>query len=398
MRRVKKVIASAIALTVFCCTCMILNVPSLVENSLSLDIYLSSKIFPVLQEEATKYLTYPEDGERLGSVERYRNFQDILSCMLAKETWGDVTINQRLKIRRRPRQRARRVKLLDSNHQAVFSTPTCSLPAMDMKGNLIGESLRIENLCPLLSNRKILFVGPETTYHLHTNLLQAFERYENRSHSCYGTEFCTFHQICRGPRPIDEPFFPTGGFKKYPGNRELVATKSAILKYILSSSLYTGSNTQDARYTDPVAQVDRDTGVRQKDRYWLGQARKADIIILNRGPLPAPAWTYDGTRRGNWTSAPGLRAVKSRTPSEMILNAALRVTVDRFLPEIVETMRILSSDKVTKASVLWHESWYIEPACVDPNHGTKDVLDASLDPWTLFYNAQGESNQRQCFL
>jgi len=203
---------------------------------------------------------------------------------------------------------------------------------------------------------------------------------------------------------LPNPFFPPGGFTKYPSSRELLASKSGVLKYILSNSLYTGPDTQDARYVDPIAQVDRGSGVRQKERYWIGQARKADLLVLNRAPLPAAAWTYDGTRWGNWSSVllegkpfKGARIKQDDGQSgatkvfgEKILDAALRVTVNRFLPETMETLKVLSrGTQQNKQRVLWHSSWYMKPTCTEDGGGKKGVLDSNLDPWTLFHNAQG---------
>ncbi|KAG7449762.1 uncharacterized protein BT62DRAFT_928496 [Guyanagaster necrorhizus] len=51
----------------------------------------------------------------------------------------------------------------------------------------------------------------------------------------------------------------------------------------------------------PLPYIGPLTGVRIHDTFWLCQARKADVILMNRGPIPAPAWTYDGTLRGNWS-------------------------------------------------------------------------------------------------
>ncbi|KAJ4483730.1 hypothetical protein J3R30DRAFT_3285360 [Lentinula aciculospora] len=308
-------------------------------------------------------------------------------CWLAKISWGQND--------GRPGRPGRLKSLF--HKRAGFPDTVCSNLAYDWQE----PSPHIDTLCPLLRRKKILFVGPETTFHLHANLLQAFELHENRSHSCLGTEFCTFHQICQVPRSPDstEPFFPPGGFKKYPSNRELVASQSGILKYILSNSLYAGSDMQDPRYTNSIAQIDRQSGVRQKERYWLGQARKADVLVLNRGPLPAPAWTYDGTRRGNWSFAQKTvgprrdrqfrREDRNDFGREKILDIALRVTVETFLPEVVETLRTLSKETQRhKQAVLWHGSWIIEPACAVKNAQGMSVLDSRMDSWTLFYNAQ----------
>lgn len=358
------------------------SLSSSIENSLN--SYFSTQISPVLETEIVKYVL---DGG-YGLSERYQDLQHVLSCLTEEALWANSDDEAIAALRSR------------SSGRVEFPSAFCSDRVFGTRAQTVAQ---IDTLCPLLPSKKILFVGPETTFHLHSNLLQALELHENRSHSCLGSEFCTFHQICRVPRLPDssEPFFPPGGSKKYPSNRELIASHSGILRYILSNSLYTGSNKQDARYTDPVAQVDPDSGVRQKERYWIGQARKADLLVLNRGPLPAPAWTYDGTQWGNWSAVflkdkpfegTRIKRIKrddggSKSFGESILDVALRVTVDRFLPETAETLKILSRGTKTQ-HLLWHGSWYMEPKCTEGGD-RKGVLDSDLDPWTLFYNAQG---------
>lgn len=389
MKRARKTLSIGVALVVLWCIYgfFISEMFSSIENSLN--SYLSTQILPTLEAEIVKHTSrYKDDGFRL---KRYHALQETLSCFLEEGSWVDFDKGQRVQ----PRSRNR--------YEGAGSL--CS--ETEFLRNVSLSEPRINTLCPLLPSKKILFVGPETTFHLHSNLLRALELHENRSHSCLGAEFCTFHQICRTPRLPDspEPFFPPGGYKKYPNNRELIASQSGVLKYILSNSLYTGLDTQDTKYTDPVAQVDRDSGVRQKERYWMGQARKADLLVLNRGPLPAPAWTYDGSRRGNWPAAflegkpsevTGNRRKRRNGQNgvkvfgERILDAALHVTLDRFLPETVETLKTLAmGTRGKKQSIVWHSSWYMEPTCTEDDGGRKTVLDSELNPWTLWYNGQG---------
>lgn len=372
MKRVQKTLILIVALVIIWIMyeISISNLSPSIENSLN--PYFSTQISPVLETQIAKYAL----GDDYGLSQRHQDLQAILSCITEKALWADFDDETMAARRSRSSGRVESPNAFCSDR--VFAQT-------------------IDTLCPLLPNKKILFVGPETTFHLHSNLLQALELHENRSHSCLGSEFCTFHQICRAPRLPDssEPFFPPGGSKKYPSNRELIASHSGILRYILSNSLYTGPDKQDARYTDPVAQVDRDTGVRQKEKYWIGQTKKTDLLVLNRGPLPAPAWTYDGTQWGNWSAvflkdkpSESTRIKKgSKSFGERILDVALRVTVDRFLPETAETLKILSRGTSTQ-HLLWHGSWYMDPKCTEGGD-RRGVLDSDLDPWTLFYNAQG---------
>ncbi|KAL0577739.1 hypothetical protein V5O48_004233 [Marasmius crinis-equi] len=273
-------------------------------------------------------------------------------------------------------------------------------------------------LCPLLAGKRILLVGPETSFHLHMNWLHDLELHENRSHTCLGPEYCTYHQICLPTANESEPFSEKGGFKKLPGTRELVATSSAILRYALSNTLYAKGTRKDSRYTDSLIQVDPATGVRMRDSYWMGKAKKSDVVILNRGPLPAPSQTYDGTPIGNWSFLQNPtydltymeRKTQHATISDVLpkdrdkiehrlVVAALYTTLNTFLPSVLETIRILRSDRLVRDKLLlWHGSWFIQPSCLSPREtgilmNSEDALFASLemnDNWLLYHNAQGD--------
>ncbi|KAJ8076897.1 hypothetical protein PM082_001320 [Marasmius tenuissimus] len=271
-------------------------------------------------------------------------------------------------------------------------------------------------LCTLLAGKRVLLVGPETTFHLHMNWLRDHELYENRSHRCSGPEYCNSHQICLPPVTAEET---KGGAKKTASTRELEETRSASLRYVLSNTLYAKGPSDDVKYTSPLAQVDTFSGVRLRDSYWLGQAKKSDVLILNRGPLPAPSQTYDGTSTGNWTfledALYSLNYMEKKTQYGSIVDvlpndrdnmehrlvvAALYVTFNTFLPSTLETVRTLRSDRATRDKVLvWHGSWFIPPSCLSPL-GTEinrpeDALFETLgsrDHWLLYHNAQGDAH------
>jgi hypothetical protein len=117
--------------------------------------------------------------------------------------------------------------------------------------------------------------------------------------------------------------------------------------------------------------------VRTKNAYWLHQARKADVVVLNRGPIPAPVETY----AGNWSFADHGRTLRTR-----LMRAALHATTHRFIPEVLATLHTLQSDPLigSRATLVWHASWYAlggyEP------QGKVD------DPWAFYYNVQGNIN------
>ncbi|KAJ7076885.1 hypothetical protein B0H15DRAFT_790083 [Mycena belliarum] len=243
-------------------------------------------------------------------------------------------------------------------------------------------SSHLARACTLLRAKRILLVGPETTYYLHTLWLNALEAHEHRNHECPGLEFCSFHHICL-PSAYTTPH---GRFKPPPKDTELVASGSAVMRYVLSTSLYASQDKMNPAYTQPV--VDPATGVRQKNACWIHKARKSDISIFNRGPVPAPAWTYvEHKSLGNWSFASDLprHLGPGKTLAMEIINAAFHVTVTRFLPEVLESLHTIQMDQAMRRKlVVWHPSWVSRFMDLE-NLDSVRQLD---DPWELYYNAQ----------
>jgi len=281
--------------------------------------------------------------------------------------------------------------------RATMSGPTCS-------------SAFLMDICQLLAGKKVLLVGPETTYFLHTLWLDAVESRRNRTHTCPGREFCTFHHICRDP-----PIFPedsntydrTERKKKIPSDNILRATRSALLQYTYSTTLYAASNKTDTLYKFPL--VDLETGVQQVSQYWLRRARKADVVILSRTPIPAPVSTYALGPSGNWTFAFALCSQQKHFPinycrlslSYALAIAALDMTLRNFLPLVMETIGHLATDTFRGSHHVWHGNWIIQPSCAVKRlsrdtellpdfWSCTDLVDScQVDPWTYLYNVQG---------
>ncbi|KAK2464296.1 hypothetical protein APHAL10511_003753 [Amanita phalloides] len=267
----------------------------------------------------------------------------------------------------------------------------------------------------MLRAKKILLVGPEATFHLHSLWLHDLSKYFNTSRKCLGPEFCTFHHAC-----LDgalEASLSTTRVKKVPGSRELAAYESCILRFILSTTLYASNNPRDPAFTTPI--IDQRTGIRTKNAFWMNQARKTDLLILNRGPVPAPAWTYyfsQKTMAGNWTFVDDLCSNASTKYFDLdnlypqrsyhrykrgicIINAALHATLSIFLPGIMETLTAIQKDAAIRTkNIVWHGTWYLNPTCtsygspkgfsVEPQLLPYDESMYMVDPWTLYYNAQ----------
>ncbi|KJA20780.1 hypothetical protein HYPSUDRAFT_88550, partial [Hypholoma sublateritium FD-334 SS-4] len=265
------------------------------------------------------------------------------------------------------------------------------------------------DLCYFLSGKKILFIGPETTYYLHSLWLASLETYERRSHTCLGHEFCTFHHICRlstvsGELPLEG--LTDGRKKKMPSNNMLMTLKSSLFQYTFSTTLDASENNHDRLYTKPV--VDEQTAIRVPNTYWLRRARKADVIVINRGPVPSPATTYafSSEKSGNWTFTRNICAQNNHLGSSpcnatletLLVNAALHVTVNYYLPSLFQSLQIISQDiEIARSSLVWQSSWYIQPICslallpnsvslLEDTWSTENV--GLVDPWTFYYNSQ----------
>jgi len=200
---------------------------------------------------------------------------------------------------------------------------------------------------------------------------------------------------------------------------------------------------EDARPSVPF--IDPRTGVRVVDSRWVRHAAssKADILVLNRGPLPAPAWSYNkntsSARNLTWLAT--LRALEQEhaeplsdifadvlsrldrnddhdarlrrsaesDTTKLVIDAARHPSASTFLPSQLTTLSKLREHAghrpilETKKPVLWYGSWFLPVSCApdylsvfssesDPKRLLVRLLaqaEAMDNPWSAYYNAQG---------
>ena len=268
-----------------------------------------------------------------------------------------------------------------------------------------GSTSAVAELCTTLALSQILLVGPETTFYLHSLWLDALRALSNGTLPCPGPHSCSFHHICRPP-----PAYPhEESRKRFPSREDLAKTNSSVLRYVFSTTLHTVDHPDDDAYTIPT--VDPTTGVRVQNKFWMAYARAARLIIVNRGPLPAPASTYKrGDLQGNWSFANQLYLDDSTTYLNkndkslaiQIVNAALHATLTAFLPSTLRSLQVFGNHTRLRGKLLvWHGSWYLGQECSMGYQGSKlgsvlfvdDVFNSPrvIDPWSLYYNAQGNT-------
>ncbi|KIJ15464.1 hypothetical protein PAXINDRAFT_99349 [Paxillus involutus ATCC 200175] len=236
------------------------------------------------------------------------------------------------------------------------------------------------DLCASLVGKRIAMIGGEHVYLLHKLLLQHRERAERKAFPCLYREFCTHHQVCLPPAimPFDDPSAnDPPRFIKSPTAQQLIETGSALLSYIISDTLFSSPDESSWEYSVPF--LDPTTGVRLHETYWLAAARKANIVVLGRGPISTPGQTY----AGNWSFLHDLpdyidkTTGRTETPSTAqtpherlrtvprpleVVNAAVHVTVSRFLPDLLQVLRSIRQEvRPGKRRLIWAGSWYRLP-------------------------------------
>jgi len=210
------------------------------------------------------------------------------------------------------------------------------------------------------------------------------------------------------------------------------------------------SPTQEDVRLSSVPFIDPRTGARVVDSRWVRYAAssKADILVLNRGPLPAPAWSYNKNndspvRNLTWLTTLRVLEQKHAEPfsdlfadvlsrldhhdyyndhlmhpsaepdfTNLVINAALHSTISTFLPSLLSTLSRLREHAghrpilgtPPKKPVLWYGSWFMPVSCApdflsvfsssesDPRHLLAQLLtqaEAMNNPWSAYYNAQG---------
>ncbi|KAI0061158.1 hypothetical protein BV25DRAFT_799122 [Artomyces pyxidatus] len=297
-------------------------------------------------------------------------------------------------------------------------------------GSLLSSNPRllaelVPDICKRLEGKTVYLVGPpSTSYQVHSFIIDALKP-ENATHTtfCSGPSTCPFHTLCHSiPTPSEPETFVQPSARRFTTPADVVSTNSSLFRYILSDTLFAGPSPNDPRYHLP--NVDPRTGVRVSDARWTRQASKANITILSRAPIPAPAWSHDASSSNlSWLGR--LRDTEATHPEplthlfsgillvvralvndglsdpEKVVRAALHTTISIFLPSVLATLDDLLYHReyhsiLGQQLVLWHGSWYLPTSCLvtadiyGPQAMTRILAQttASSTPWNIYHNAQ----------
>ena len=333
--------------------------------------------------------------------------------------------------------------------------------------SLVSSALQVDldtlmaQACQILRGKSLFLVGPhETLYQLHSYLLTVLHSDPILGSmapalrpSCPGGNFpysCPSHTLCHPTMVPPQSTFHSGSnsdandyeFPTLANVRSTNSSASSILRFLNSGNLNPTPTQEDVRLSVPS--IDPRTGARIIDSRWVRYAAssKADIIVLNRGPLPAPAWSYNknASQARNLTWLTTLRALEQKhaeplsdlfvdvlsrldhpedhlllqsgesDTTKLVINAALHSTISTFLPSLLSTLSRLREHAGhrpilrTKKPVLWYGSWFLPVSCApdslsvfsssesDPRRLLAQLLthaEATNNPWNAYHNAQG---------
>ncbi|KAI9462619.1 hypothetical protein F5148DRAFT_1286396 [Russula earlei] len=310
-------------------------------------------------------------------------------------------------------------------------------PSSRSTGSAVDSDPLSVQLCRILRGKTLFLVGPhDTLYQLHSFLLGVLRHAPSPGPdpgpavavptapvSCPGPSSCPFHALCRPPASS------TSGPESlaYAPDDAAAPNNGSLMRFLLSGTLKNPSPAQGdhARLLASVPLVDPRTGVRVVESRWVRQAaRKADVLVLNRGPLPAPAWSYAyaynaSARNLTWLAA--LRLLErerppagplsdlfadvlarldddddddddpDRFPSESdaqkLIRAALHSTLSAFLPSLLSTLGGLR-ERAGRRAILGKRPCFLVS---DPARLLARLLaqaEAMDNPWSAYYNAQ----------
>lgn len=270
-------------------------------------------------------------------------------------------------------------------------------------------------LCELLARKSTLLLGDTTQYSLHDLVL---DWTTVRPQSCYGDLYCMQHVLCEDVLAVPEgrahevenwevddriyhrlpfpPTMPPGGTKlqvgraidassetsgRPDGDGEASSTMNdlakrgpsikegdALLRYRRTDGLRPARSQTRPLYRAPP------TDVREYNQQWLADARRSDLVILNKAPLPLPregfnstfdAWVRDFTAQSNGAASVEERALR-------VVEAAREVTELVWLPELVEALKaIRAPPSPADVLALYRGGWRQHADCAAASLGVE---------------------------
>ena len=275
-------------------------------------------------------------------------------------------------------------------------SPSCpALPRAPSSSSSSSSSSRTR-FCTLLAHKSLLLVGDSTQYSLHDLVL---DYAATAPQSCYGDLYCKEHLLCadvlaaarqrregdvetaRGDERVfgDVPLPPgmtathgagraahlerraaarAGGHGSSAKARYSSAATGTLLRYRRSDGLRPSTQHTAPTYRHPA------TGVREVNQPWLADARRSDVVVLSKPPLPLPLRTADAPF---WTAFDAAAAQGRAARAEKLVELAGQWTRETWLPELVDALKAVRSPPSSgEQLVVYRSGWRQHADCAAP--------------------------------
>ncbi|BGP20683.1 hypothetical protein JCM10213_001070 [Rhodosporidiobolus nylandii] len=261
--------------------------------------------------------------------------------------------------------------------------------------------------CRLLAHKSTLLLGDTTQYSLH-DLILDWTTIEPQS--CYGDLYCKEHALCgeilrrKGGEGVEDweddervyhrlPLPPGAGRAKEKRALNETASKagpdfashsldhdhphthsspSSLAKRQSSHSPSYGTLLRYRRtdglrpataYTLPTYKHPY-TGIREINQQWLADARRSDVVILTKSPLPLPLKGHNGTFDARVYAVLEDEDATAEEKALALLEAAADVTQTVWLPELLEALRaIRTPPSPADQLVVYRSGWRTQADC-----------------------------------
>ena len=319
-----------------------------------------------------------------GGLTVHKNAAELASCdkrhYRAKHDGADAAwdVREGLRYRWAPAQACER-------HLPPSLAPGHSSFALQTKPDPARLPSRRE-LCRLLRDKAVVIVGDGPTGYLTHDLLLDWTT--DKPQTCYGDQFCKEHLMCSGSLlpptsngtaalgwerdetpfvRLPTPPVPLAGASQVPRApveppSELPTRgRGTLLRYRRSDGGYLRGSPSlpphDPAYVHPA------TGVREFNNYALALARRSDVVIFSKSPLPVPR---PGSALGNATAAlQGGEDWEGEGKAVAAIELAATLTRTVWLPELVESLKALRHPAHDHL-VVYRGTWRIPADCASP--------------------------------
>ncbi|GAA5972570.1 hypothetical protein JCM21900_006627 [Sporobolomyces salmonicolor] len=258
-------------------------------------------------------------------------------------------------------------------------------------------------LCQLLAHKSTLLLGDTPQYSLHDLLL---DWTTTEPQSCYGDLYCKEHALCgeilrakdqgavenweADSRVYHRLPFPPGSSSSSLSPRNLSDSSlssvdkrqqfmrhpspsyGTLLRYRRTDGLRPATAQTLPTYTHPS------TAIREINQQWLADARRSDVVVLSKPPLPLPLEGHNSTWDA-WVYSYLREEESLEKKAQRMLEAAADITAHVWLPELFEALRaIRTSPSPGDQLVVYRSGWRSHEGCAAAFSSGSDDEDSDV--------------------